>query len=121
MSTAPRPHTSPFTSSPPKGSRVQCSGVTGTTSVWPMRQRVGAAGSVPSMRATRLRRPGALVDLDVEPALAEVGTQEIAVAHLLARFHAAVVHARVADHVLQELHRLVGEGVVHGGRHHSIV
>jgi hypothetical protein len=27
------PHTSPFTNSPPKGSRVQCSGVTGTTSV----------------------------------------------------------------------------------------
>src|SRR3989440_11387376 len=59
MSSAPRPHTSPFTSSPPKGSRVQCSGVTGTTSVWPMRQSVGAAGSVPSMRATRLVRPGA--------------------------------------------------------------
>ena len=62
-----------------------------------------------------------LVDLDVEPALAEVGSDEIAVAHLLAGFHGAVVHARVADHLLQELHRLVGEGVVHGGRHHSIV
>ena len=59
MSIAPRPHTSPFTSSPPKGSRVQVAGVTGTTSVWPMRQSVGAAGSLPSMRATRLARPGA--------------------------------------------------------------
>ena len=59
MSMAPRPQTSPFTSSPPNGSRVQCAAVTGTTSVWPMRQSVGAAGSVPSMRATRLVRPGA--------------------------------------------------------------
>ena len=59
MSIAPRPHTSPFTSSPPNGSRVQVFGFTGTTSVWPMRHRVGAVGSVPSMRATRLVRPGA--------------------------------------------------------------
>ncbi len=59
MSTAPRPHTSPLTSSPPKGSRVQVLGFTGTTSVWPMRHSVGAFGSLPSMRATRLARPGA--------------------------------------------------------------
>ena len=59
MSMAPRPQTSPFTSSPPKGSRVQFLGVTGTTSVWPMRHSVAAFGSLPSMRATRLARPGA--------------------------------------------------------------
>src|SRR5262249_43141353 len=47
---------------PPNGSRVQWAAVTGTTSVWPMRQSVGAAGSVPSMRATRLVRPGAPSD-----------------------------------------------------------
>ena len=59
MSTAPRPHTSPSMSSPPKGSWRQWSGFTGTTSVWPMSSSVGAVGSEPSMRATRLVRPGA--------------------------------------------------------------
>jgi hypothetical protein len=34
-------------------------GFTGTTSVWPIRHSVGALGSLPSMRATRLVRPGA--------------------------------------------------------------
>jgi hypothetical protein len=58
MSMAPRPHTSPSTSSPPKGSRVQVFGFTGTTSVCPMRQSRGARGSVPSMRATMDSRPG---------------------------------------------------------------
>src|SRR3990172_3300036 len=43
----------------PEGIPLQVAGVTGTTSVCPIRQRVGAAGSVPSMRATRLVRPGA--------------------------------------------------------------
>jgi hypothetical protein len=59
MSTAPRPQTSPSTSSPPKGSRCQPDGVTGTTSVWPISSNVGASGSVPSIRPTRLVRPGA--------------------------------------------------------------
>ena len=59
MSTAPRPHTSPSISSPPKGSWRQPSGFTGTTSVWPISSSVGAVGSVPSMRPTRLVRPGA--------------------------------------------------------------
>ena len=58
MSTAPRPQTSPSTSSPPKGSRSQLSGFAGTTSVCPISSRLGCAGSRPSMRATRLARPG---------------------------------------------------------------
>ncbi len=33
MSTAPRPHTNPSTSSPENGSRLHPSGLTGTTSV----------------------------------------------------------------------------------------
>src|ERR671923_84413 len=44
MSTAPRPHTSPSTSSPPNGSRRQRSALTGTTSVWPISTSVGAVG-----------------------------------------------------------------------------
>ena len=63
MSIAPRPHTSVVpssarTSSPPNGSRDQPSGLTGTTSVWPIRHSDGAAGSDPSMRATIEARPG---------------------------------------------------------------
>src|SRR5581483_3608129 len=58
MSTAPRPQTNPSTSSPENGSRLHPSGLTGTTSVWPMRRRLGASGSLPSMRVTRLVRPG---------------------------------------------------------------
>ena len=58
MSTAPRPQTSPSTTSPSNGSRLQPSGFTGTTSVWPIRHREGAAGSDPSMRATSEVRPG---------------------------------------------------------------
>ena len=57
---APRPHTSPSISSPPNGSRDQPSGLTGTTSVWPIRHSVGASGSLPSMRATIDVRPGRL-------------------------------------------------------------
>ncbi len=52
MSSAPRPHTSPSTSSPPNGSRLHPAGLTGTTSVWPMKHSFGAFGSLPSMRAT---------------------------------------------------------------------
>lgn len=54
MSTAPRPQTSPSTSSPPNGSCVQPSAASaGTTSVWPINASDGAPGSVPSIRATR--------------------------------------------------------------------
>ena len=58
MSMAPRPHTSPSISSPPKGSWVQSSPVAGTTSVWPIRVREGADGSEPSSLAISERRPG---------------------------------------------------------------
>ena len=59
MSIAPRPHTSSPISSPPNGSSDQPAGLTGTTSVWPIRHTFGAAGSDPSMRATTDVRPGA--------------------------------------------------------------
>jgi hypothetical protein len=58
MSIAPRPHTMPSTSSAANGSRRQPDALTGTTSVWPMRSSVGAAGSRPAMRVIRLVRPG---------------------------------------------------------------
>ena len=58
MSTAPRPHTSPSMTSPPKGSRDQRFSLTGTTSVWPISSSDGASGSRPSMDARRLVRPG---------------------------------------------------------------
>ena len=58
MSTAPRPHTNPSTISAPNGSRLHPSGFTGTTSVWPIKRSEGALGSVPSIRVTRLVRPG---------------------------------------------------------------
>ena len=85
MSIAPRPHTSPSTSSPPNGSRDQPLGVTGTTSVWPMRQSDGAFGSLPSMRATSERRPGSdSNDPDVDAGALEVVTEEVGAARLLA-------------------------------------
>ena len=58
MSTAPRPQTSPSMSSPANGSCRHPEGVTGTTSVCPMRWSDGAFGSLPSIRSTRLARPG---------------------------------------------------------------
>ena len=68
MSIAPRPQTSPSMTSPPNGSSRQPSGLTGTTSVWPIRHSEGASGSVPSMRATIESRPGTGREaLDVEP------------------------------------------------------
>ena len=59
MSVAPRPHTIPSTRSPEKGSRLQPDALTGTTSVCPMSSSVGAFLSLPSIRVTRLTRPGA--------------------------------------------------------------
>ena len=58
MSVAPRPQTTPSTTSPPKGSRSQPDALAGTTSVWPMSRSVGAFLSLPSMRVMRLMRPG---------------------------------------------------------------
>ena len=59
MSMAPRPQTTPSTSSPPNGSRCQSSALAGTTSVWPRRVSEGADGSEPSILATSEARPGA--------------------------------------------------------------
>ncbi len=50
----------------------------------------------------------------LEAAAPEVGAQEIAGADFLAGLHGAVVHALVADHLLQQLHGLAGQGVAHG-------
>ena len=58
MSMAPRPHTTPSISSPPKGSWDQSAALAGTTSVWPSRVNEGASGSVPVSLATRVLRPG---------------------------------------------------------------
>ena len=58
MSMAPRPHTTPSISSPPKGSWVQSSGLAGTTSVCPSRVSDGAVGSDPWILATSEVRPG---------------------------------------------------------------
>ena len=62
MSTAPRPHTTPSTSSPPNGSRDQASASTGTTSMW-LRRTSGGSGLVTDgsarSRAKQLPRPGA--------------------------------------------------------------
>ena len=63
MSTAPLPHTSgpsPLSMiSPPNGSSRQPDSLTGTTSVWPIRHRLGAFGSVPEIRPTIDVRPAA--------------------------------------------------------------
>ena len=64
MSTAPRPHTSPSISSPPNGSCRQPSGVTGTTSVWPIRHsdgrgRIGAWDAGDERGPARRRLPAA--------------------------------------------------------------
>ncbi len=61
MSVAPRPQTTPSTTSAAKGSRSQPDGLTGTTSVWPIKRSVGALGSLPWIRVMRLSRPGAAV------------------------------------------------------------
>ena len=60
------------------------------------------------------RRPVGFVDLEVEAAPFEVGPEEIGGAHLLSGFDGAVVHALIADHLLEELDGLSGQGVVHG-------
>ena len=59
MSTAPRPHTTPSTSSPPNGSRDHDSASTGTTSRCESRMSGGSvAAPVAGMRATHEPRPG---------------------------------------------------------------
>ena len=105
MSMAPRPHTSPSTSSPPNGSRSHPLGVTGTTSVWPMRHSARRARD----RSPRCGRrasggPGVRLEaVDVEPGALEVVARARRRAHLVARSGRAVVDARVADELLQQL------------------
>ena len=112
MSIAPRPHTSPSISSPPNGSFDQPSGLTGTTSVWPIRHSVGAVGSWPSMRATIDVRPGRLSKrCHVESRAFEIRLQEIGVADLVPGVGGAVVDALVADQRLQQLGGRSGEGL----------
>ncbi len=111
MSMAPLPQTTPSTSSPPKGSRCQSSGLAGTTSVWPRRVSEGAAGSDPAILATSEARPGCwLVELHVRFRALEVGGQQVGAPALLTRIPAPVVHARVADQLLQQLGRFVHAG-----------
>ena len=57
MSTAPRPHTHPSISSPPNGSWPPPVGHRNDVGV-AQEQSEGASARRPSMRATRLRRPG---------------------------------------------------------------
>ena len=63
MSIAPRPQTTPSTSSAPNGSRVQASASTGTTSMWERSTSGGSvAGPDAGRRAKHEPRPG--VELD---------------------------------------------------------
>ena len=118
MSTAPRPHTKPSTISPPNGSRLQPSGFTGTTSVWPIRRSdrrvgVGALDAGDEARAARLR----LEALEVEPA-ARRGTPR-AGRRCAPRSPDSTVPSLthcVADQLLEEVGDL-GGGVVRTARH----
>ena len=110
MSTAPRPHTSPSISSPPNGSCRHPAGLTGTTSVWPIRHSDGAVGigardAGDERGATRRRLP----PLDVDAGALDVGLQHVGVARLEPGLGGALVDALVADQRLQQLDRLTGQ------------
>ena len=104
MSIAPRPQTSPSTSSPPNGSCRQPASLAGTTSVWPINSSDGGVG-LPTLDARDQARPTGcgLVALDVDARAGQVGLEQIGAAHLAPGGRRAVVHARVADQVLQEV------------------
>ncbi len=117
MSSAPRPHTSPFTSSPPNGiARPVLEGHGHDVGV--AHQAEGGGCRIGSLdagdEAGAARRPVGLVHLDVETAALQVGAQHVARPHFLAGAHRAVVHALVSDQLLQQLHGLPGQRVVHG-------
>ena len=109
------PHTSPSTSSPPNGSRCHPLGVTGTTSVWPMRHSVGAVGSEPSMRATSeraaRRRARSPRGRHRRPRGSRAAGRRCAPRRPT---RGAVVDALVADELLQQLGHFAGELVGHG-------
>ncbi len=79
------------------------------------RRRGGIGALDAGDEARAAGRPVRLVHVDVEAAAVQVGAQHVAGAHLLAGADAAVVHAPIADQLLQQLDRLRGERVVHGG------
>jgi hypothetical protein len=114
MSTAPRPQTSPSTSSPPKGSLDQPSGVTGTTSVCPLRHSSRPAGSVALDAGDERGAPRRCVEqFEVDPAALEEGAEHLGVADLLAGLDRALVHAGVADHPSEQLDGLRGQRGIH--------
>ena len=77
-----RPSTSPSMTSPPNGSSDHPSGLTGTTSVWPMRHRAGAVGSLPSILETIDARPDGSRSWRLRARHLEIGLQEVGVADL---------------------------------------
>ena len=121
MSIAPRPHTSPSITSPPNGSSRQPSGLTGTTSVWPIRHSDGCVG-IGSLDSCHHRvATGAWREpFDLEAGALEVGDEQVGVAGLVARVRRAVVDAGVADQGLQQLGRRAGE-LVGGGHGRTLV
>ena len=73
MSTAPRPQTQPSRSSPENGWTLHSAASAGTTSRWPCTSSGGRLRSVPSIRATRLARPGSdSTDLRLDADLGEL-------------------------------------------------
>ena len=112
MSTAPRPHTSPSMSSPAERimapvlavgrhdvgvAEEQERGGFGVGALDPGHER-GAAGT-------------GLVDLEVQARSFEHGPDHLAAPGLLARLRGAVVHAGVADELLEQLGHLAGQAL----------
>ena len=110
MSMAPRPHTSPSISSPPKGSWDQSVAV-GRHHVGVPEQGEGRCRRVACRRAWPPARSGpgcGLVGLHFHARPLEVVLEEVGAALLLARARRAVVDAAVPDQVLEEVGGLVG-------------
>ena len=75
------------------------------------RRRIGALDA--GHQAGAARGVVRLIDLDVEATALQVRLEHVAGLHLLAGGDGAVVHALVADELLQELDGLAGQRVVH--------
>ena len=113
---APRPHTSPSTSSPPNGIAGPPVGVhRHDVGVAHQAQRRGVGVAALDAGDDRGASRPAVEALDVEPGTLEVGLQQIGVAHLVAGLRCSVVDALVADQLLEELGGGAGELV--GARH----
>ena len=118
MSTAPRPHTSPSTTSPPNGSRLPAVGVRGhdvgvTHEQQRRRGRIAAFDARDEVLAAGLRD----VALEIEPGVAEVLREQIDAARLESRLRRAVVDALVADELREQIDRFVRDLGV--GRGHA--